>query len=108
MSPRQKSSKTVLYLLRNDLRVHDNECLSYVATLAAAEAKKNNGNGHHSDIRLLPLYCFQPEHYVQNGTHHFGFPKVGIFLGPPRTLLTLVILGIPNTAVVTLRRDSFS
>ncbi|XP_005098342.1 cryptochrome DASH isoform X2 [Aplysia californica] len=51
---------TVIYLFRNDLRVHDNEALLLA-----------NQKG----TRLLPLYCFDPRHY--SGTYHFGFPKTG-------------------------------
>ncbi|XP_069067166.1 cryptochrome DASH-like [Pleurodeles waltl] len=51
---------TIICLLRNDLRFHDNEVLHW--------ALKNAG-------RIVPLYCFDPRHYV--GTHHYNFPKTG-------------------------------
>lgn len=52
--------RTVICLLRNDLRLHDNEVLHW--------AFKN------SDF-VLPLYCFDPRHF--QGTYHFNFPKTG-------------------------------
>lgn len=52
--------RTVIYLFRNDLRVHDNEALQWA-----------HRNGEH----ILPLYCFDPRHF--KGTYHFGFPKTG-------------------------------
>ena len=51
---------TIIYFLRNDLRLHDNECLSWA----------NN----HADF-VIPLYCFDPDHY--KGTYHHGLPKTG-------------------------------
>lgn len=52
--------RTAIYLLRNDLRIHDNECLQWA-----------NRNADH----VIPLYCFDPEHF--KSTHHFNFPKTG-------------------------------
>jgi len=50
----------VICLLRNDLRVHDNEALLWA---------------HRNGDYIVPLYCFDPEHY--KGTWHFNFPKTG-------------------------------
>uniref|UniRef100_T2MCV5 Cryptochrome DASH n=1 Tax=Hydra vulgaris TaxID=6087 RepID=T2MCV5_HYDVU len=55
------SRKTIIYWIRNDLRLHDNECLNFACR-----------DGSH----VLPLYCFDPDHYKL--THHFGFLKTGI------------------------------
>ncbi|KAL4238250.1 hypothetical protein ACF0H5_002963 [Mactra antiquata] len=52
--------RVVICLLRNDLRIHDNEVLSWA-----------NKNGNY----LIPIYCFDPRHFA--GTYHFGFPKTG-------------------------------
>ncbi|XP_052769683.1 cryptochrome DASH-like [Mya arenaria] len=52
--------RVTLYMLRNDLRIHDNEALLWA-----------NRNGTH----LVPVYCFDPRHYV--GTYKFGLPKTG-------------------------------
>ena len=67
-------SQTIIYLMRNDLRLHDNECFHYISNLV----KRTNviGNKHSEcPIRLVPLYCFEPEHFI-NGTYHFNFPRV--------------------------------
>ena len=56
----QQGKKTVLYLFRNDLRVHDNQCLNWA-----------HQNGDH----IIPLYCFQPEHFAT--THNFNFRRCG-------------------------------
>ncbi|XP_066572923.1 cryptochrome DASH isoform X2 [Amia ocellicauda] len=53
---------TVIYLLRNDLRFHDNEVLHWAQR-----------NAEH----IVPLYCFDPRHYL--GTHCYNFPKTGPF-----------------------------
>ncbi|EDO31143.1 predicted protein [Nematostella vectensis] len=53
-----KTQKTVICLLRNDLRYHDNEALLW--------AHKN------ADF-VLPLYCFDPDHYKT--TWRFSLPK---------------------------------
>jgi len=50
--------RAALYLLRNDLRLHDNE------TLVRATAN--------ADF-LIPVYCFDPRHY--GSTHFYRFPK---------------------------------
>jgi len=55
-----KEGQTVIYLFRNDLRIHDNEALR---------------SAHQKAAHLLPLYCFDPRHY--GGTYHFGLPKTG-------------------------------
>uniref|UniRef100_A0AAR2K3F7 Cryptochrome DASH n=1 Tax=Pygocentrus nattereri TaxID=42514 RepID=A0AAR2K3F7_PYGNA len=56
------SSRTVVCLLRNDLRLHDNEVFNWAQR-----------NAEH----IVPLYCFDPRQYL--GTHHFNFPKTGPF-----------------------------
>jgi len=53
--------RTVLYLFRNDLRVHDNESLLWA---------------HNTGAHILPVYCFDPDHF--KGTWHFNFPKTGV------------------------------
>jgi len=52
---------TVICLLRNDLRVHDNEVLSW--------ACKNGKN-------VIPLYCFDPRHY--EGTYNYKFKRTAV------------------------------
>jgi len=77
-----KSSKplqTIIYLLRNDLRLHDNECFNYISGVAEG-LKKSHSGSEDSLLRLVPLYCFQSNHYF-TGTRHFGFSRVG----KPRT-----------------------
>ncbi|XP_077591772.1 cryptochrome DASH [Stigmatopora nigra] len=56
------ASRTIICLLRNDLRIHDNEVFHF--------AQK------HAD-HIVPLYCFDPRHYV--GTHKYNLPKTGPF-----------------------------
>ncbi|KAG5268568.1 hypothetical protein AALO_G00214000 [Alosa alosa] len=56
------SSRTIICLLRNDLRLHDNEVFHW--------AQKNAEH-------IVPLYCFDPLHYL--GTSCFNFPKTGPF-----------------------------
>ncbi|KAK3597383.1 hypothetical protein CHS0354_034626 [Potamilus streckersoni] len=51
---------TVICLLRNDLRIHDNEVLYWA--------------NKYADY-VLPVYCFDPRHF--KGTHYFNFPKTG-------------------------------
>jgi len=53
--------RSTICLLRNDLRVEDNEVL--ITAQRTADY-------------LLPLYCFDPDHF--KGTWHFNFPKTGI------------------------------
>ncbi|NP_001084438.1 cryptochrome DASH [Xenopus laevis] len=53
-------SRVIICLLRNDLRLHDNEVLHWA---------------HRNADQIVPLYCFDPRHYV--GTHYFNFPKTG-------------------------------
>jgi len=60
--------RIIIYLLRNDLRVLDNEVLHW-----------SNSN---ADL-VLPLYCFDPRHF--KGTWHFQFPKTAA----PRTKFLL-------------------
>ena len=55
------AKRTAIYFLRNDLRIHDNECLKWA-----------NQNADY----IIPLYCFDPVHY--KGTHNFNFPKTGV------------------------------
>ncbi|XP_060085150.1 cryptochrome DASH-like, partial [Ylistrum balloti] len=52
--------KVIVCLLRNDLRLHDNEVLHWANKTAEY---------------VLPLYCFDPRHF--QGTYHFDFPKTG-------------------------------
>ncbi|XP_048732268.2 eIF-2-alpha kinase GCN2-like [Ostrea edulis] len=52
--------KIIICLLRNDLRIHDNEVLHW--------ANRN------ADF-VLPVYIFDPHHF--GGSFHFGFPKTG-------------------------------
>lgn len=108
--------KTVIYLFRNDLRVHDNEALSIA-----------NQRG----VTLLPLYCFDPRHF--SGTYHFGLPKTGghrlhfllesvqdlqnqlkkhgsdliIKKGKPEDVIPALLktLGIENNAAIILQRE---
>ncbi|XP_006634324.2 cryptochrome DASH [Lepisosteus oculatus] len=54
--------RTIICLLRNDLRFHDNELLHWA-----------QGNAE----QIVPLYCFDPRHYL--GTHCYNFPKTGPF-----------------------------
>ncbi|XP_065114187.1 cryptochrome DASH isoform X1 [Paramisgurnus dabryanus] len=54
--------RTVICLLRNDLRLHDNEVFCWAQR-----------NAEH----IVALYCFDPRHY--QGTYHFNFPKTGPF-----------------------------
>ncbi|KAJ3611633.1 hypothetical protein NHX12_021648 [Muraenolepis orangiensis] len=55
-------ARTVICLLRNDLRLHDNEVLHWAQS-----------NAEH----VLPLYCFDPRHYL--GTSVYNLPKTGPF-----------------------------
>ena len=52
------AKRTAICFFRNDLRVHDNECLQWA-----------NRNADY----IIPLYCFDPDHY--KGTYHFNLPK---------------------------------
>ncbi|XP_071795884.1 cryptochrome DASH-like [Asterias amurensis] len=52
--------KTIICLLRNDLRYHDNEVLHWA---------------HLNADFVIPLYCLDPRHY--SGTWHYSFPKTG-------------------------------
>ncbi|XP_075994213.1 cryptochrome DASH [Genypterus blacodes] len=56
------ASRTVICLLRNDLRLHDNEVFHW--------AQKNAEH-------IVPLFCFDPRHY--KGTYHYNIPKTGAF-----------------------------
>jgi len=58
--PGTNGARTVICLLRNDLRVHDNEVLLWA---------------HRNGDYIIPLYCFDPDHF--KGTWHFSFPKTG-------------------------------
>jgi len=60
--PVKMKPSTVICLLRNDLRFHDNPVLHWA-----------NTNGDF----VIPLYCFDPKHF--EGTWHFKFPKTGAF-----------------------------
>ncbi|XP_053323574.1 cryptochrome DASH [Spea bombifrons] len=52
--------RIAICLLRNDLRLHDNEVLLWA---------------HRNADCVVPLYCFDPRSY--GGTHHYNFPKTG-------------------------------
>ncbi|XP_053121667.1 cryptochrome DASH-like [Hemicordylus capensis] len=52
--------RSVLCLLRNDLRFHDHQVLQWA---------------HNHADHVIPLYCFDPRHY--RGTHCYNFPKTG-------------------------------
>ncbi|XP_074841255.1 cryptochrome DASH-like isoform X2 [Carettochelys insculpta] len=54
--------RTVICLLRNDLRYHDSQVLHWA---------------HNNADYVIPLYCFDPRHYLR--THNYGFPKTGPF-----------------------------
>lgn len=56
-------TRTVICLLRNDLRVHDNEALLWA---------------HRNSDFVVPLYCLDPDHF--KGTWNFNFPRTA----PPR------------------------
>uniref|UniRef100_A0A3Q3WT40 Cryptochrome DASH n=1 Tax=Mola mola TaxID=94237 RepID=A0A3Q3WT40_MOLML len=55
-------SGTVICLLRNDLRLVDNELFHWAQR-----------NAEH----IVPLYCFDPQHYL--GTYNYNLPKTGPF-----------------------------
>jgi len=74
-SKKRTSPKTIIYLLRNDLRLHDNECFHYITTMAESFRNNKSGDGG-SLLQLVPLYCFQSNHYF-NGTRQWGFSRVG-------------------------------
>ena len=69
--------RTVICLLRNDLRVHDNEVLllirdNYLTFNVCVQVLQwAHRNGDH----IIPLFCFDPDHF--KGTWHFNFPKTG-------------------------------
>lgn len=56
------TSRTVICLLRNDLRLHDNEVFHWAQR-----------NAEH----IVPLYCLDPGHYL--GTANYNFPRTGPF-----------------------------
>ena len=56
------AKRTVIYLFRNDLRLHDNECLAWA---------------HRNAEHVLPLYCFDPSHYKK--TYQYELPKTNKF-----------------------------
>lgn len=56
------AARTIICLLRNDLRLHDNELFYWAQRNAEF---------------IVPLYCFDPRHY--EGTYHYNFPKTGPF-----------------------------
>ena len=57
-SARRPSRGTAIVWFRNDLRVHDNECLVRALNAAAV---------------VVPVFVFDPRTF--GTTHHFGFPK---------------------------------
>ena len=67
------STKTIIYLIRNDLRLHDNECFNYIEEAASAEKSEKDTN---FSIHLIPLYCFQTIQYL-DGTYKYKFPRIG-------------------------------
>lgn len=67
----KQTKTTIIWLLRNDLRLHDNEVL-----LRATQAAD----------QVVPLYCFDPRHV--GTTYYFNFPKTG----PPRARFQLEAL----------------
>ena len=67
------STKTIIYLMRNDLRLHDNECLNYISEVASTEKTKEDSN---FSLHLIPLYCFQRNQYL-DGTYNYKFPRIG-------------------------------
>merc|ERR1719320_2282974 len=71
---KSKPFQTIIYLMRNDLRLHDNECFHYVTRIV--DVLKKNQRGDDIPLRLVPLYCFQSNHYLSK-TRHFGFSRVG-------------------------------
>uniref|UniRef100_A0A3B3ZN71 Cryptochrome DASH n=2 Tax=Periophthalmus magnuspinnatus TaxID=409849 RepID=A0A3B3ZN71_9GOBI len=56
------TARTIICLLRNDLRLHDNELFHWAQ--------------RHAE-HVVPLYCFDPRHY--EGTYNYNFPKTGPF-----------------------------
>ncbi|CAH1793090.1 unnamed protein product [Owenia fusiformis] len=56
----EQSARTIIYLLRNDLRYHDNQVLSWACQNAEY---------------LVPLYCFDPRNFKE--TNHFNLQKTG-------------------------------
>uniref|UniRef100_A0A3Q3KQD9 Cryptochrome DASH n=1 Tax=Mastacembelus armatus TaxID=205130 RepID=A0A3Q3KQD9_9TELE len=54
--------RTIICLLRNDLRIHDSELFHWAQT--------------HAEY-IVPLYCFDPRHYM--GTYNYNLPKTGPF-----------------------------
>jgi deoxyribodipyrimidine photo-lyase len=70
-----KSLQIIIYLLRNDLRLHDNECIHFINSIAESSIK-NQRASKDTLLQLVPLYCFQSNHYLK-GTRHFGFSRVG-------------------------------
>ena len=60
----KSANSVVIYLMRNDLRVHDNECLSWVQ--------------QNADF-VVPLYCFDKSIFGDSAlTWHFKFAKTAI------------------------------
>jgi len=62
MSKMSALKRTAVYLFRNDLRVHDNECLLWA---------------HRNCDFIIPLYCIDPKQF-KHGTYHFNFHKTGV------------------------------
>ena len=56
MGSSAKSLRTVICLLRNDLRIHDNEALLWA---------------HRNADHVVPLYCFDPDHFKVKYTLKF-------------------------------------
>merc|ERR1740138_720430 len=63
MPAARPAASRVIVWFRNDLRIHDNECLSRASAIQGAE--------------VIPLYCFDPITY---GTSpRMGIPRTGTF-----------------------------
>ena len=56
------SRTSAIYLFRNDLRLHDNECFNLAHRLAD---------------HVIPVYCFDPTHFQP--TWHFKFNRTEKF-----------------------------
>merc|ERR1711997_920971 len=65
------SEQTIIYLMRKDLRLHDNECFNYIAEIAHKTKESTDFT-----LRLIPVYCFESEEYL-NGTCNYGFRRIG-------------------------------
>ncbi|CAM9003395.1 unnamed protein product [Rhodiola kirilowii] len=78
--------RTSIVWFRNDLRVHDNECL-------------NSANDE--SVSVLPVYCFDPRDYGKSSS---GFDKTGI--GKPESVLVELAKEVGADAVYAHREVS--